>query len=66
MVSFYIQQSIERDEEAVVPGSNSIEEPILAKPLNPKPQAVVAKPPTQPYPTTTTRFDAISKFIARK
>jgi len=34
--STIIQQSIERDEEAVVPGSNSIEEPILAKPLNPK------------------------------
>lgn len=49
--STIIQQSIERDEEAVVPGSNSIEEPILAKPLNPKPQAVVAKPPTpKPMP----------------
>ena len=49
--STIIQQSIERDEEAVVPGFNTIEEPILAKPLNPKPQAVVAKPPTpKPMP----------------
>jgi cell division protein FtsQ len=49
--STIIQQSIERDEEEVVAGSNTIEEPILAKPLNAKPQAVVAKPPTpKPMP----------------
>ena len=49
--STIIQHSIERDEEAVVPGSNSIEDPILAKPLNPQTQAVVVKPPTpKPMP----------------
>lgn len=42
--STIIQQSIERNEDDVVLGSNTIEEPILQKPLNAKPQPVVAKP----------------------
>ncbi len=41
--STIIQQSIERNEDDVVLGSNTIEEPILKKSVNVKPQPIVAK-----------------------